>query len=497
MNETALAAVQFEFGSSDLMNSIPLLWITGYGVAVLVIDLFLWNRSSKRMLGWFTILGLAFGLILNILTGAPGGTVFSEAYVVDSFTFYANLVILVSLLFTTLSSIDHLSNSDMLQGEYYGLLLLAASGMMLMVGANGLIIFFLGFEIMSLAAYILVGWEKSSLVSGEGALKYVVTGAFTSAVLIYGITLVMAAANGVSFADLSTALAEGSAGTDPLFLSGAALIAGSFTYKIAAIPFHMWAPDAYRGAPTPITGFVSTGVKAAAFLGFLRVLIAVGGSESIGLTSALALIAGITVIGGNIAAIAYRDLKGMLAYSSIAHAGYILIGVTALLTGRAPTISQGAVLFYLIAYTFMNLGAFGCVIYVESGEGEALNLSDFKGLVQYHPWIACVFALFLISLTGIPLTAGFTGKVLIFHSAIQAGFLGLAIAGAIGTLISIYYYMRVVVMMFMREPEGAFELSFSPSLSVLLLLTAWGILHLGISPFWLMDLANRSMQMMS
>jgi NADH-quinone oxidoreductase subunit N len=494
MTSTLLAKLDLQVGASDLIGTAPLLWITGFGVAVLLIDLLLRDRSSKRALGWLSILGLGVGLILNTYTVPDGRLVFSDTFTVDLYTYYSNIVILISVIFTILSSIDHLSKSDMLQGEYYGLLLLATSGMMLMVGANDLIVFFLGFEIMSLAAYILVGWEKSSLVSGEGSLKYIVTGAFTSAVLIYGIILVMAAVNGFSFSDIGAFLSSENAYSDPLFLSGTALIAGSFTYKIAAIPFHMWAPDAYRGAPTPITGFVSTGVKAAAFLGFIRVLLEITGSGLGGLTSVLALIAGITVIGGNIAAIGYRDIKGMLAYSSIAHAGYLLIGVTALMSGNTPadSISQGSVLFYLVAYTVMNLGAFGSVIYVEKNRDETLTLSDFKGLVSSHPWVACAFGLFLLSLTGIPLTAGFAGKVFIFHSALQSGFIGLAVVGAIGTLISIYYYMRVVVMMFMREADEALELPFSPSLSLLLLIAAWGVIHLGISPFWLLDLANRS-----
>lgn len=509
MTHTLLAEIDLQLSSTDFLQTAPMLWVTGFAVVVMLIDLFLYDREMKRSLGWLSVFGLGVALVLNHFTASTGTElVFKETFKVDSFTYFANNLILLSGILTILSSIDHIGRSDMLQGEFYSLLLLATSGMMLMVGANGLILFFLGFEIMSLAAYILVGWEKSSLVSGEGALKYIVTGAFTSAVLIYGIILIMAAVGGLSFDEITSFLAQEDVFLsekgmkEPLFLTGVGLIAGSFAYKIAAVPFHMWAPDAYRGAPTPVTGFVSTGVKAAAFLGFLRVFLEVANPEITGLTSVIALIAGITVIVGNIAAIGYRDIKGMLAYSSIAHAGYLLIGVTALLSGgiagaNAQMNAQGAVLFYLFAYIFMNLGAFGCVIYVESDREETMTLSDFKGLVDRRPWIACLFGLFLISLTGIPLTAGFAGKVLIFQSAINAGYLSLAIVGAVGTLISIYYYMRVVVMMFMREPEQDFDLSFSPSLSFLLLISAWGVIQLGISPFGLIELANQSMSIFS
>jgi len=500
MIDTQLANIQIQFTKKELLHGLPLLWITGLALFVLIVDLVLRKRSSKRYLGWITVFGLIAGMVFNQLSFPVGGdlSLFHDAFQVDAYTYYANWIILFSVLISTLSSLDYLYRSNLLQGEFYGLLLLGTSGMMMMVGAADLIIFFLGFEIMSISAYILVGWSKSDLRSGEGSLKYVVTGAFTSAILVYGIILLMASAGTVSLAGITPDF------NDPLFMIGFALVTGSFAFKIAAVPFHMWAPDAYRGAPSPVTGFISTGVKVAAIIGFLRLFLEILSLEQMGasgtsrIVPVFAAAAGLSVIIGNVAAIAYRDIKGMLAYSSIAHAGYVLIGITAMFSTGSGLIRHqtgGAVLFYLFAYTFMNLGAFGCVIYAGNGDEERLNLSDYRGLAHEHPWLASAFGLFLLSLTGIPLTAGFSGKVLIFQAALEADFLWLALIGAGGTLISIYYYMRVVVMMFMREPEDPFQLSFSPSLTLMLSVTACGVLGLGMMPRKLITLSRRTMDL--
>ncbi len=510
MNHLLIATFDLGIGTGDLYLTIPLLWITVLALIVLTADLFLQRRSSKKILGWISLGGLIVGLFLNQIPAPANGSemVFNGAFQVDSLTYFANLVILTSVLISTASSIRYLDRSNLLQGEFFGLLLLSTVGMMLMAGANDFIIFFLGFEIMSIAAYILVGWAKSDLRSGEGSLKYVVAGAFTSAILIYGLILMMASVEGISFQEVGKYLQQDSISL--LFKIGLALVIGSFAFKIAAVPFHMWAPDAYRGAPSPVTGFISTGVKVAAIIGFFRVFLELlivpgtpaGDVETLALgflrsemVTVLTVIASLTVLVGNVAAIAYRDVKGILAYSSIAHAGYILIGLTAFFATTQSSIrilAGGAVLFYLFAYTFMNLGAFCCVIYANSNGETRLNLSDYQGLAYEHPWIACSFGLFLISLTGIPLTAGFSGKVLIFWAVIEANHLWLALIGAAGTLISIYYYMRIVVMMFMREPEESFHLSFSIPLTLSLFLTAAGVIALGIAPGRVIDLSRRT-----
>ncbi len=481
----------------DFGQAIPLLWVTALGGFILVVDLLLTDRVLKGFLGWVTALGLLFAIAFNSVNPVVQGettNLFHGAYRVDWFTYYANILILISVLLSVLTSLMYLRSHDLLQGEFFGLLLFATSGMMLMVGASDLIIFFLGFEIMSLAAYILVAWTRQNLYSGEGSLKYLISGAFATAILAFGIVLVFGQSGSFQFQEIAAYVMEDGGATNPVFLAGFGLITGGFAFKVSAVPFHMWAPDAYRGAPLPITGFLSTGVKVAAFLGFLRLFLGILPADLASWTTLLAVLATLSVIVGNVAAVATRNIKAMLAYSGIAHAGYVLIGMTAMSSSRLTAGGQAgeAVLYYLLVYTFMNLGAFACVIYAGKKNQERILLSEFRGLVSDHPWLSTAFALFLISLTGLPPTGGFLGKIKIFEAAFSSGHTWLVLVGVGGTLVSVYYYMRVVMIMFMREKEEDFHLSFSPGLVIVLFVAVWGVLYLGISPGVVSELATRS-----
>lgn len=493
----------------DLAEMLPLLWVIGLGFLVLLIDMLLTDREHKWMLGWIATGGLMVGLILNhVRFPTEPDVLFHGAYVVDAFTYTGNVIILIAALLSILISMDFLWQNDLLQGEYHGLLLLAVAGMMMMAGAGDLLLFLFGFEIMSFVAYILVAWDRDNALSGEAGFKYIITGAFTTAILAYGMVLVYGAAGSLVLTDIGNYLA-GSGANDPLIWTGIALIVGSFAYKIAAVPFHLWAPDAYRGAPTPVTGFVATAVKVGAFLGFLRLFLEIIPALSTGtgpvegtenLTSALAILAGLTVIVANVAAIAYRNLKQMLAYSSIAHAGYVLIGLTALLGAEAAGAREQAgraILYYLTIYTFMNLGAFACVLYANDDGEERLRLESYAGLVKQHPVLACVFALFLLSLAGLPPVAGFVGKVLIFETALAGGFIYLVMAGIAGTLLSLYYYLRVVVYMFMREPDRPSIIRFSPVLVLVMVISTCAVLVLAFQPGGLLELGAYSMRLFS
>lgn len=453
---------------------------------VLVFDLF--DSMSKKALGWMTIVGAGIALWVSIQMHQAGtvGTQFNQMLKVDNFSLFFNIIFLVSTILVALMSISYLGGEDRKQGPYYLLILLATLGMMLMAAGNELIIVFLGLELMSLSLYVLAGYFRESPASSEAGMKYLLLGAFASAFFLYGIALIYGGAGTTSVPAIATAIA--SPNTSPLLLAGMFMLIVGFGFKVAIVPFHQWAPDVYEGAPTTIAAFISAGPKAAGFAAFLRIFMEALPNLQVEWSGVIILLAMLTMTVGNVIAIAQTNIKRMLAYSSIAHAGYVLIGLAA---ANDDGISSS--MLYLLIYCVMNIGAFGVVLLAKTADGESLLISDYAGLGRRKPLLAMFMTVMLLSLAGFPPTAGFVGKFYIFKSAVQAGHIWLVIIGAVNTAISAFYYLRVVVTMYMREPEEALEFSpYSSTLVIGLIIAAIGVLFIGVLPSFMLGPAQNS-----
>jgi NADH-quinone oxidoreductase subunit N len=461
---------------------VPVLVILGTGVVVLVLDL-VPPRESKEHLAGVTLAGIVATLLLALARWGGEGRAFHDMVILDNYALFFVFTICFGAALVVLLSIDYLRRLGAESGEYYALVLFAVAGMILLASAGDLIVVFLALELMSLSLYVLAGLFKLRLASGEASMKYFLLGAFASSFLLYGIALVYGATGTTSLDRIGSA-----AGRSPqhLFLIGLGMMLVGFGFKISSVPFHMWAPDVYEGAPTSVTALIATGSKAAAFAALIRVLV---GSLRVVQADWTALLWGLAVVTmtvGNVVAIAQSNLKRMLAYSSIAHVGYMLVGLVA---GGMP--GAGAVLFYLLAYSFTTVGAFGVISLCERAGEEAVAVADYAGLARRHPGLAAVLGLFLLSLIGIPPLAGFVGKFYLFGSAIRAGYLWLAVIAVLNSAVAAYYYLRVIVYMYMREPEGA-PTAYVPSLagSLALAVALIGIVLLGVRPEPFADLAQ-------
>ncbi len=465
----------------DMMPILPEIILLVTALVVLIVDTFL---GDKRWLTWVGLLGVILAGGATYWLALQPAADFQGMAVSDAYTAFFRLVILSATALGLLVAMNWLDAHGEQQGEYNGLLILAAIGMTLMAAATHLITVFVALELLSLSLYILAGFERERATSGEAALKYLLLGAFSSAIFLFGIGLVFAATGALDFAGIAQA-----ASFSPLFLVGLALMMVGFGFKVAAVPFHMWTPDVYQGAPTPITAFMSVAAKAAGFAAFLRLFVGVLGVEKTVWVPALAALAVLTMTVGNLMALRQVSLKRMLAYSSIAHAGYIMVGLTA-----ANTTGVAAVLFYLFAYAFMNLGAFAVVIALEKQGSGDVQLSEIRGLSRNHPLLAAAMAVFMFSLTGIPPFAGFFGKFYLFQAAVQANLTWLAIVGVINSAISAYYYLNVLVQMYMSKEEKPPMLAWRPVLGLATLVAALFVIGIGLFPdFWL-QLAKAGMK---
>ncbi len=453
---------------------------------VLVFDLF--DSISKSILGWMTIVGSGIALWVSIQMHQAGtvGTQFNDMFKVDNFSLFFNIIFLVSTILVALISLSYLGRDDRKQGPYYLLILLATLGMMLMAAGNELIIVFLGLELMSLSLYVLAGYFRESPASSEAGMKYLLLGAFASAFFLYGIALIYGGAGTTNVPAIAEAITAPN--KSPLLLAGMFLLIVGFGFKVAIVPFHQWAPDVYEGAPTTVAAFISAGPKAAGFAAFLRIFMEALPNLQVEWSGVIIVLAMLTMTVGNVIAIAQTSIKRMLAYSSIAHAGYILIGLAA-----ANNDGISSAMLYLLVYCVMNIGAFGAVILAKTEDGESLVISDYAGLGLRKPLLAMFMTIMLLSLAGFPPTAGFVGKFYIFKSAVQAGHIWLVIVGAVNTAISAFYYLRVVVTMYMREPEEELPFASYPSTLVVgLVLAAIGVLLIGILPSLMLAPAQNS-----
>lgn len=473
----------------------PQLVIVTTLLIVLVFDMI--DAISKKTLGWMTIVGAGIALwkSIEMLQAGTNLNQFNDMFRIDSYSLFFNIIFLVSTILVALISISYLGRDDKKQGPYYLLVLLATLGMMLMAAGNELIIIFLGLELMSLSLYVLAGYFRESPASSEAGMKYLLLGAFASAFFLYGIALIYGAAGTTSIPGIAEKLTAES--QSPLLLAGTFLLIVGFGFKVAIVPFHQWAPDVYEGAPTTIAAFISAGPKAAGFAAFIRIFMEALPDIQTEWGGVVVLLAMLTMTVGNIIAIAQTNIKRMLAYSSIAHAGYVLIGLAA-----ANSDGESSAMFYLLIYCVMNIGAFGAVILARTADGESLTISDYAGLGFRKPLLGGFLTLMLLSLAGFPPTAGFVGKFYIFKSAVQAAvqpdvvntwLVSLVVVGAINTAISAFYYLRVVVTMYMREPEEELEFTPYPSTLVIgLVLAAIGVLLIGILPSLLVNPAQNA-----
>ncbi|HXJ84909.1 MAG TPA: NADH-quinone oxidoreductase subunit N [Candidatus Methylomirabilis sp.] len=473
------------FPSIDLRAiGAPLVLFVTAGI-VMVLDLFP-PRDRKDHLGFVGLAGVVVSLILTLRMWGTDARAFRGMVAIDGFVLFFNLVIGYAVGLVLLLSMDYIRRQGVESGEFYVLVLLAAVGMMLMASATDLIVIFLALETMSLALYVLAGFFRVRIEAGEASMKYFLLGAFASGFFLYGIALVFGATGSTNLARIATAIAGG-ASRDPLLAIGAGLLVVGFGFKISSVPFHLWTADVYEGAPTAITAFIATGSKAAAFAALLRVLNASASTTQLDWAPLLWVLAVLSMTVGNVIAIAQQNVKRMLAYSSIAHVGYMLIGVVA-----GGALGNGSVLFYLFVYTFTTAGAFGVVLLLERDGREAVALSDYGGLAARHPLMALALSIFLLSLIGIPPTAGFVGKFYLFGSAVRAGYIWLAVIGALNSAAAAYYYLRLIVYMYMREPETGSATVAIPSFAgrLALVVALWGVVQLGVLPAPFLNLAQ-------
>lgn len=439
---------------TDFQTILPLTVLTAWACVLLLLDVFLIKRKSVTAL--LAAFGLAVTLGLTIAQIGRSAYGFSGMVALDGFSTFLNALQLLCGLFGVAIAYGYVKRMGLERGEYYTLLLFSVVGMMLMAQAADLIIVFLALELLSIPLYILAAFNRAQSTSEEAGLKYFLLGAFSTGFVVYGITLVYGATQSTN---ISAILA--SAPTSGLLLTiGAALILVGLGFKVAAVPFHMWTPDVYQGAPTAVTGFMSSGAKIAGFAALLRVFATAFPALAVDMTDILWALSALTMIVGNLVAISQTDIKRMLAYSSIAHAGYILMAFVPYGNVEVAPVAIASGLFYLVAYALTNFGAWGIVIALEKSDGKGLAISDYAGLAKKHPVLAAAMTVFMFSLIGFPPTLGLVGKFYLFRSVISGGFIGLAIIGVVTSLISAYYYLRVVVTMYMHEGEPTVEREF-------------------------------------
>ncbi len=473
--------------SGQLDAIIPMLCVTLAGLVVLLAEAFR-GRGEKMPIGGLAIIGLVGAGAATLLLWDSGAEDSFGVVTADKFGLFVNLVLVGVGLLTVVFSSQTIERDRLPAGEYYAMILFALVGMMLMAQATDLLVIFLALETMSIAVYILTGMRRDQQQSTEAAFKYFLLGAFASSFFLYGIAFLYGVTGTTNIDRLSTTIAAQSMSGNPMILLGTGLLIVGFAFKIAAVPFHMWSPDAYEGAPTVVTGFMSTGVKAAAIAAFVRVFLKGLDPMIADWAPVLWWVAAATMVVGTVVGVAQTSLKRMLAYSSIAHGGYLLAGLVA-----GNDVGKASILFYLAAYALTNLGAFGIIALLGSRERANDDLRDYAGLWHSHPGLAMLMTFFLLSLGGFPPTAGFIAKWYVFSAAVGAGYYGLAIIGVLSSVVSVFFYLRIVVMMYMTDRDARPVPPPVSSVAMAGLVVAMiGVLYLGVLPSRVIDLAQAS-----
>jgi NADH-quinone oxidoreductase subunit N len=469
---------------NGIAATIPILIVVLSAIAAMLAEAF--RHPGERMPIWgLGLIGLTGALVASCFLWDTDATSFGVVRA-DNFSLFINIVLCIIGILTMVFSNGVVEREDLPLGEYYALTLFGISGMMLMAAATDLLVIFLALEVLSLSVYVLTGLRRESLAGAEAAFKYFLLGAFSSAFFLYGIAFAFTIAGSTRLDQVGTAIASGPNATLALLAVG--LLAVGFAFKVSAVPFHMWTPDAYEGAPTVVTAFMSTGVKAAAFAAFVRVFLSTLEPMQSQWVPVLSAISAVTMIAGTVIGVLQTNVKRMLAYSSIAHAGYLILGIVA-----ANSSGKAAVLFYLLAYAVANLGALGIVALLGTPEHEHDQLRDFAGLWRTRPGLAGLMTVFLLSLGGFPPLAGFIGKWYIFSAAVQEGHYTLAIIGVLSSVVSVFFYLRIVVMMYMTE-EGAAPVrpAISWPAAAGLAVATFATFYLGILPTRVIDYALQS-----
>ena len=470
----------------DVRAIVPELTLICVGLILILLDLVVKKKELVAVVGIVGTIVALYGTYKLYGFYEPQ-LAFGGMFVLDGYSNFFKLIFYLNVILTICISVKYMDIEKSSYGEYYALLMFATTGMMIMASAADLIVLYLGLELMALSTYILVGITRRQRRSNEAALKYFFLGAFSSAFLLYGISLTYGLTGTTNLKEIAVALETLNLIGSPIMYLGLIFLIVAFGFKIALVPFHMWAPDVYEGAPTSITAFMSVGPKAAGFAVMGRVLFDAFAGMQVQWASILIPIALLTIAVGSIIALSQTNIKRMLAYSSIAHAGYMLLGiVSGTHEGLTSTIN------YLMIYLFMNIGAFAMVIMLRSEGFQGENLEDYKGLSKSHPLASALMLVFMFALAGIPPTAGFIGKFYIFLELINAGYAYLAVIAVVFSAISAFFYLRVVVYMYMKDPKEDVTLSTSPSMSIAIALTAMAVLIIGVFPSFLLNFVRYS-----
>lgn len=472
----------------DIYAILPVIIVVGWALLLLVADLWI-PKDRKGITALLAVVGMA--IALGFVLAASGSTIlgWNQMVVLDGFSSFLQVLFLVSGMAAVALAYDYIQRMQINHGEFYVLMMFSLAGMMLMAQAYNLLMVFVALELLSIPLYVLAGFARTKQESEEAALKYFLLGAFASGFVLYGTALVFGATGQLDFVGIAAVVNAGSANS-VLFLIGAALLLVGFGFKIAAVPFQMWTPDVYQGAPTPITAFMSIAVKAAGFAALIRVFLVLFPGLAAQMTPILWVLAALTMIVGNVVAVVQNNIKRMLAYSAIAHAGYLLMAFVAFGNGEVLRNSVASMLFYLVAYGFTSLGAWGLVVLIEKEYGKGLMLDDLAGIGKKYPWLGIAMLIFMLSFAGIPLTMGFWGKFYLFRTAVQAGFLGLALIGLLTSVASAYYYLRVVVYMFMKPGEP--ELKLNSWVTFVIGVAALAVVLLSLVPWTVLEMASRA-----
>jgi len=478
--------VQIAMQNVNLAAILPSLVLCCFGMVLLLVSVFS-KRGRTTHIAWMSIIALAVTALVTILGWNHPQQGFAGSVVLDNFANFFTIIFIIAAALTILISDAYLQREGYPVGEYYPLILFSTAGAMWMASGTDLMTIFLGLEVLSVAVYVLAGFFRNDVRSNEAGLKYFFLGAFSTGFLLYGAALLYGVTGSTKIAVIAQQLSQlPNAATNPMMLAGAFLLLVGFLFKVAIAPFHMWTPDVYQGAPTPVTAFMSAAPKAAGFAALLRITMISLETIQLDISALFWILAVLTMIAGNFIALSQTNIKRMLAYSSIAHAGYALVGVVAW-----NQVGMSAILFYMLVYTFMNIGAFAVLVLAGKKGEENLTLEGFSGFGYKRPFLGVAMCIFLFALMGIPPTAGFTGKFFVFAGAVKAGYIWLAVIGVLNSAVSLYYYLRVIVYMYFRDPKEDFawvKLEIPAVVSIVLAIA--GVLILGILPGPVMELAK-------
>lgn len=481
--------VQTAMQNVNFAAIMPSMVLACFSMALLLIIVFS-RRGATAHIAWISLLGLVATAVSAIYVWNKPEAGFAGHVVLDNFGIFFTLVFLIAAALSILMSDAYLKREGYPVAEFYPLILFSTVGAMIMASGTDLMTIFLGLEVLSVSLYVLAGFFRGQKRSNEAGLKYFLLGAFSTGFLLYGMALIYGVTGTTNLVDIAGFFTQWpEAATNVVTIAGMLLMATGFLFKIAIAPFHMWTPDVYQGAPTPITAFMSAGPKAAAFAAFMRIMMVGMGSMHGTWQSLLWILAVLTMITGNFIALNQTNLKRMLAYSSIAHAGYALVGMVA-----ANEVGVSGVLYYMLAYTFMNIGAFAILVLIGKKGEDNLTLDGFRGLGYKRPLLAVLLTICLFSLMGIPPTAGFTGKFYIFAGAVKAGYIWLAVLGVLNSAVSLYYYLRVMVFMYFKDAEEEFDwVKLMPGATICIVISVIAVLYMGILPGNIMELARQAL----